>query len=81
MKYRRLPKEVEAVQWIGTNFEDVVKFLGYNVYRFSDSNFLVLPAKDGNTMAKVGDFLVKDASWRTFPISEEEFLANYEEVI
>ena len=64
-KYIRKPVKVEAIQWTGDNFGEVVHF--FNI------------TSKHSCITNVGDFLVFDR-YSTSVVSEMQFKEEYEEV-
>ena len=56
-KYRQIPVELDAVQWTGSNFDEIKDFLdgGARVY----SGCLFIKTQDGEVNANVSDYITK----------------------
>jgi len=90
-KYRRIPKEFDAVQFRGGDFSTAVieKFMGVqelmcNKNGTSECQELIIPTEEGELTASAGDFIVKGYTealgWHYWPVKEDFFNENYEKV-
>lgn len=59
-RYRQIPIELEAVQWTGTNLDEINEFLdgGARVY----SGCLFIKTHDGERNANVSDYISKSGT-------------------
>jgi hypothetical protein len=95
MKYRKLPVEIEAVQWNGNNLVEVVTFLegkspklDLEVTRLKWEDYEDLIAKEGlyiktlegNMKASINDYIIKGIAGEFYPCKEDIFLKTYESV-
>jgi len=95
MKYRKLPVEIEAVQWNGNNLVDVVTFLegkspklDLEVTRLKWEDYEDLIAKEGlyiktlegNMKTSINDYIIKGIAGEFYPCKEDIFLKTYESV-
>jgi len=79
-KYRKLPEEVEAIQWTGDNWWEITEFcptckLIDTVIRINPN-----PTNTGCNLADRGDFIVKEKSGFVYAIKENLFRETYEEI-
>jgi len=80
--YRRRPQPpVAALQWTGSNAEDLVRFAGNQFAGFSNS-LPMINTPNGPLPMEVGDWAVRraDAADDIYPIKKEIFNEMYEEV-
>jgi hypothetical protein len=95
MKYRKLPVEIEAIQWDGNNLVEVVTFLegkspklDLEVTRLKGEDYEDLIAKEGlyiktlegNMKASINDYIIKGIAGEFYPCKEDIFLKTYESV-
>jgi hypothetical protein len=95
MKYRKLPVEIEAVQWNGNNLVEIVTFLegkspklDLEVTRLKWEDYEDLIAKEGlyiktlegNMKASINDYIIKGIAGEFYPCKEDIFLKTYESV-
>lgn len=83
MRYRKLPVEIEAVQWLGDNFVEVHNFcpslvLDKRVY--ADDESLIIPTLEGDHRASLGDFIIKGVEGEFYPCKPDIFAKTYEMV-
>jgi len=77
MKYTRKAIEVEAVQWNGTNIQEISEF-GDGQVRYVAGIVKIVP--DGSTKimrAEVGDWIVRDTDGDCYPCTDSVFRASY----
>ena len=91
-KFRKKPVVVEAIQWTGSNLEEIRNFVGGNLIEdwmeFFDikrelKKMLVSIAIDtleGTMRVDYGDYIIKGVKGEFYPCKSDIFLATYEEV-
>jgi len=76
-RYRKLPVEIEAVQFTG-NFDEIERFVG------GDAEFrngeLVVATLEGPLRASPGDWIIKGRQGEFCSCKPDIFAATYEEV-
>lgn len=80
MKYRKKPVIIEAVQWNGDNFDELVKFTNGRWLDYDNKNGLFVWTLEGRMHASVGDFLIKGVSGEFYACKPDIFHQTYEEV-
>lgn len=78
MKYRKKPVIIEAVQWNGDNFEEIMKFVNNNFVHLNGE--LIIKTLEGNMTASKGDYIIKGVKGEFYPCKPDIFKATYEEV-
>ena len=82
-KYRKKPVVIEAIQWLGNNFEDIKEFAGNNVEIDSDSDLIVKTLEDGGTkaahVATIGDYIIKGVQGEFYFCKPDIFKQTYEQ--
>jgi hypothetical protein len=78
MKYRKLPVEIEAVQWTGKNVEEIESFVKDKHTLVED--YLFIHTLEGSMKAKVGDYIIKGIKGEFYPCDEQIFKSTYEQV-
>jgi hypothetical protein len=86
-KYIRINLPVEAVQWLGNNWEEVKKWTDHDrykqyhpLYRWdegSDSSVIFVRTLDGEMRANVGDWIVRNEYGEYIPYKSNEFSKYY----
>lgn len=85
MKYRKKPVEVEAVQWLGRNYDDMENFItaefGYKEQPDQKAAAVVIPTLEGIMEASPGDYIIKGIKGEFYPCKPDIFAKTYEPVI
>ena len=78
MRVRKIPVEVEAVQWTGDNFNEIKDFVVHDL--FIDGKGIGIKTLEGNMYASIGDFIIKGINGEFYPCKEDIFWKTYEVV-
>ncbi len=76
MRFRKKPVVIEAVQWLGTNGDEVCTFTEGN-YRWERLS-LIIRTLEGEHLASPGDWIIKGVKGEFYPVKNEIFLLTYE---
>ncbi|WP_369350559.1 hypothetical protein AB6M97_08780 [Streptococcus hillyeri] len=76
MKYRKKPVVIEAVRFIGSNYEEIREFIGKNTL-CSDLS-IVIPTLEGEIVAQKGDYIIKGVQGEFYPCKPDIFAETYE---
>lgn len=74
MKYKRKPEIVDAVEWKGTNIDEMKEAISEDATVYNRCLFI------GDIMPNNGDMVIKDNSNRIYKMSKRMFESLYEEV-
>jgi hypothetical protein len=83
-KYRKKPVVIEAVQYDGKNFKEILEFIGGEDERDKidiHHNSIFIKTLEGDMHAKPNDFIIKGVKGEFYPCREDIFYETYEEVI
>ena len=86
-KFRKLPIEVEAIQWDGTDetkklIEETFKVeLGVTENWLTKTNDLTINTLEGKMTAIVGDWIIQGVKGEVYPVKESIFSKSYEKCI
>ena len=83
MKYRKLPVEVEAIQWDGQvqTLKEILALAGERRVVMSTDHFSVrIETPEGNMQANKGDYIIKGIAGEIYPCREDIFISTYEAV-
>lgn len=93
-KYRKRPVEVEAVQWTGENQREMFEFLGGDPEQYmtpvGNNHFinwalgeggLLIKTPQGDRVAMIGSYVLKDEEERYYVSSSDEFLRDFEKAM
>lgn len=83
-KYRKKPVVVEAVQWTGENFDEVISFAATAVW-FDGLGAVWIDTLEGDMIAKIGDYIIKGVRGEFYPckpdiiddLTHHKFLQKY----
>lgn len=78
-KYRKKPIIVNAMQWTGNNYEEILVFSKGNCY-LEDNGYLYLETPKGDVRVKKDDYIVKKNKDEFYLYKKEIFEQTYEEV-
>lgn len=78
MRVRKIPVEVEAIQWTGDNFNEIKDFVTRNL--FIDAEGIGIKTLEGDMRATIGDFIIKGVDGEFYPCKEDIFWKTYEVV-
>lgn len=77
-KWRKKPVTIDAVQWKGSNVNEMAIFAGRNVRFFDDK--LYIHTMEGVMKANIGDFIIKGVQGEFYPCNRDIFLETYDKV-
>ena len=77
-KYKRKPVVIEAIRFIGSNYEEIREFIGQNTL-CSDLS-IVISTLEGDMVAQKGDYIIKGVQGEFYPCKPDIFNATYEVV-
>jgi hypothetical protein len=94
MRYRKKPVIIEAIQWTGTNTEDIRVFFGeapngpINTDKFviylsgvGESNTLTIKTLEGEMKAAIGDYVIRGVKGEFYPCKPDIFEQTYEKIL
>ena len=79
MKFRKKPVVIEAVQFMGTNHEEIGFFAGRDV-SLEGGVLFVRTLENRRLEADVGDWIIKGVKGEFYPCKPDVFAATYEPV-
>lgn len=85
-KFRKKPLVVEAVQWTGSNYDEIMEFAGGGSGNIVDQRgrHLVIHTREGKMTADVSDWVVKEpnptADRKFYPVKDEIFKTIYDRI-
>ena len=84
MKFRKKPVVIDAVQWTGTNFDEIYGFTkgSKRVVFISavNENDLIVVTLEGDMTANVGDWIIKGVKGEVYPCKPDIFEKTYERI-
>jgi hypothetical protein len=81
-RYVKKPIEVEAVQWVGTNLNEVLEF-SPSCFSYERNKMIVLAVStlEGPMTASLGDYVIRDIKGEFYACKPDIFLLTYEQVV
>lgn len=93
-KYRKKPIVVEAIQWTGSNLEEIRNFVGSDLIENYIKHFdiertlikqtlsgIAINTLKGTMIVNYGDYIIKGVQGEFYPCKPDIFEQTYEEVI
>lgn len=85
MKYRKLPVEIEAIKFNGSNFKEILEFSNGKAYRRIayernepiETNSLNISTLEGTMIASEGDYIIKGVDGEFYPCKPKIFKKTY----
>lgn len=79
-KFRKLPLEVEAIQFIHDNYSEIRKFVGPDRYVNRNGLDIAIHTLEGDMRVLPGDWVVKGIKGEFWPVKPDIFALTYEAV-
>lgn len=93
-KYRKKPVVVEAIQWTGSNLEEIRNFVGNDLIENYIKHFdiertlikqtlsgIAINTLEGTMIVNYGDYIIKGVNNEFYPCKPDIFKQIYEEII
>ena len=82
MRYRKMPVEIEAIQWTGNNLAEIEEFVVDEGGKQFDTvgDCLFIHTLEGSMKAKPTDYIIKGVKGEFYPCDESIFRITYEQV-
>jgi hypothetical protein len=89
-RYRKKPVEIDAVQWDGTNIEEIMALVDFDklpsdgvhvkpgISHVPSLGTLEIPTLEGVMTANFGDWVIKGVKGEIYPCKPDIFEATYE---
>jgi hypothetical protein len=80
-KYKKISKEIEAIQFTGDNFQQVILFLGAFPHKYIHSEkMLLIHTLEGDLIVRIGDYVIRGIYDEYYPIKPDIFRESYIEL-
>lgn len=81
--FRKKPIEIQAVQWTGDNYDEILNFTGELNVEYSAEywNKLIIHTLEGNHYVSLGDWIIRGVAGEFYPCKPGIFKHTYEEVV
>lgn len=80
MKYIKKPIPIEAIQWMGDNFQDVASFMDGALPIVSQEKELIIHTLEGDMHAAIGSYIIKGVDGEFYPCHKDIFESSYTKV-
>ena len=74
--YKKKPVIIQALQWMGNNYEEIDSFVGSN-YEIS-GNEVIIHTTEGDMTAHPGDYIIRGVKGEFYTCREDIFENTYE---
>lgn len=74
------PVKVQAIQWTGDNYEELVDFVGNVMFPYSFKDNIIIETLEGEVIASKGDWIIRGVNGEYYPCKPDIFEKTYEEV-
>lgn len=81
--YIKKPIPVEALQWTGKNLREIIIFVGPDNLYFDENKVeggLIIKTLKRESLAGIGDYIIKGPFGEFYPVEEESFNFTYERI-
>lgn len=84
-RYRKLPVEIEAIQWSGSNWHEILAFANFDhngIFVTTENTEMTLNivTLEGTMKAIPGDWVIRGVKGEMYPCKPDIFVATYEPV-
>lgn len=87
MKYTKKPVTIDAMQFDGKNFDEVIEFTEHKAEKRHCNNLdtnkttqvIVIPTLEGDMMARPGDYIIRGINGEYYPCKPDIFAKTYVE--
>ena len=80
MKFRKKPVVIEAIQWGGTNLEEINEFFADGLEVNLRNRPILIETLEGDVTAQVGDWIIKGIRGEFYPCKPDIFELTYEKI-
>ena len=80
-RYVKKPIEIEALQWVGTNLNEILEF-SPSCFSYERNKMVVLAVStlEGPMTAAIGDYIIKGIKDEFYPCKPDIFLLTYDQI-
>lgn len=79
-KYRKKPVVVEAIQYVGSNKTEILKFIFSYVDPNTEADPLTIQTLEGKMNVSINDWVIKGVNGEFYPCKPDIFEKTYEPV-
>lgn len=74
------PIQVQAIQWTGDNYEELVDFVGNVMFPYSFKDEVIIETLEGEVIASKSDWIIRGINGEFYLCEPDIFEKTYEEV-
>lgn len=74
------PIQVQAIQWTGDNYEELVDFVGNVMFPYSFKDEVIIETLEGEVIASRSDWIIRGIDGKFYLCDPDIFEKTYEEV-
>lgn len=78
MKFKKKPVVIDAVQFTGDNWKEIVAFITVPYKAFVEGQYLMIHTLEGELRADKGDWIIKGVKGEFYPCKPDIFEQTYE---
>ncbi len=78
MKYRKKPVVINAIQFNGTNHDEVADWCKPDAVKVGGNFTLLIPTMEGEMTASQNDWIIRGVKGEIYPCKPDIFAATYE---
>lgn len=79
-KFKKNPIIIEAIQWLGNNFEELEEFSSERNIVSNQDGTLTIETLEGNHIAKKKDWIIRGIKGEIYPCKPDIFEKTYQEI-
>ncbi|MDE3023883.1 MAG: hypothetical protein KGI54_18860 [Pseudomonadota bacterium] len=77
-KYTKKPVTIEAIEFIGINYKDIIDFVGPDCSYDSGTGQMIIFTLEGVHRADIGDMIIKGVKGEFYPCKPDIFALTYQ---
>ena len=80
-RFRKKPVFIDAIQWVGDNFDEIYNFVGGSSEKpYLEDSLVVIHTLEGDHTANEGDWIIKGVQGEFYPCKPNIFDQTYDPV-
>ena len=80
-KFKKKPVTIEAVQFTGDNWKEIVKFITVPFEAFVAEQYITIPTGAGDYKVELNDWIIRGVHGEFYPCEPGIFEKTYEELL
>ena len=79
-RFRKKAVEIEACQFTGDNFKEILSFIGNKEIAYREGNFIIIKTLEGDHRAIPYDWIIRGVKGEFYPCKPDIFAETYEQI-